>query len=181
MSQTLFIQHSRHRTVYYFRRRVPRGLKPLLKRQQITATLRTTSRCIAIVRARYLAAQTDVLFSRLRSMNRKSRDCDGDDELRSDFNFKLVLDDGTEFRVSSDPGDDADRAVAEALADRTVAALARSGRVPPPLPLLSALTTLPYSFLRLGTSDQRHSRATVPSQRMQSSFSGHRQTCSRSI
>lgn len=64
-----FIRRSRHGTVFYFRRRVPFGLRARLGRMHFYASLHTEELAEAKRRARLLAAATDRLFTELRYMD----------------------------------------------------------------------------------------------------------------
>ena len=79
-----YLKRSRHGTTLYFRRRVPDDLRPTIGRPFLTKSLETGDRREAIMRARLLAAKTDILFADLRAMPPK-------DHIRSDFGFKLDL------------------------------------------------------------------------------------------
>jgi hypothetical protein len=57
-----FLIRSRHGTVYYFRRRVPKALHAAIGKPFLVRSLDTTDRRTAIVRARSLAVQTDLIF-----------------------------------------------------------------------------------------------------------------------
>lgn len=70
-STGVYLQRSRHGTNFYFRRRVPDDLRPLIAQRQLYRTLDTADLLAAIVRARALAAQTDQLFAALRDMSKK--------------------------------------------------------------------------------------------------------------
>jgi hypothetical protein len=82
-----FIERSRHGTVFYFRRRVPRDLRERLQRSFIYVTLKTESRREALVRARAVAARTDELFEEMRAMSR-----DDDRPLQFDYTLRIDLD-----------------------------------------------------------------------------------------
>jgi integrase len=63
-----FIQRSRHGTVFYFRRRIPRNLRDRFGRAQIYLSLRTEELAHARRLARELAVATDRLFLEVRYM-----------------------------------------------------------------------------------------------------------------
>lgn len=65
----VFLQKSRHKTVFYFRRKVPHDLRTRLKIPQIHRSLGTSDRKQAVVMARRLAAWSDQLFALTRSMS----------------------------------------------------------------------------------------------------------------
>lgn len=53
---------SRHGTVFYFRRRVPKELQTAIGKPFLVRSLDTADRRVAVVRARSLAAQSDLIF-----------------------------------------------------------------------------------------------------------------------
>jgi hypothetical protein len=63
-----FIERSRHGTVFYFRRRVPRDLRDVGGERHIYVKLRTNERRTALIRARAIAVHTDQAFRDIRSM-----------------------------------------------------------------------------------------------------------------
>ena len=63
-----FLRLSRHGSFFYFRRRVPADLVGILRQQFIVKSLRTSDRKQAVARARIMAVQTDLLFSKARDM-----------------------------------------------------------------------------------------------------------------
>lgn len=65
----LFLQKSRHQSVYYFRRKVPVDLRQRIGHTQLYRTLRTSDRREAVVAARRLAVLTDTLFDMVRRMS----------------------------------------------------------------------------------------------------------------
>lgn len=79
-----FLKRSRHGTTFYFRRRVPDDLRQTVGKPYLTKSLETGERREAMMRARLLAAKTDILFSDLRAMPPKDR-------VRADFGLKLDL------------------------------------------------------------------------------------------
>ena len=79
-----YLKRSRHGTTFYFRRRVPDDLRQTVGQPYLTKSLETGDRREAIMRARLLAAKTDILFADLRAMPPKDR-------IRADFGFKLDL------------------------------------------------------------------------------------------
>jgi integrase len=79
-----FIERSRHGTVFYFRRRVPSDLRERIGRSHVYVTLRTQERREAIVRARAVAAYTDIRFKEMRHMNDQSN--------YAQINFELHID-----------------------------------------------------------------------------------------
>lgn len=64
----LFLQKSRHQSVYYFRRKVPLDLRGRFAQSQLYQSLQTCERTSAVIRARRLAASTDNIFDALRKM-----------------------------------------------------------------------------------------------------------------
>ena len=79
-----FLKRSRHGTTFYFRRRVPDDLRQTVGKPYLTKSLETGERREAMMRARLLAAKTDILFSDLRAMPPKDR-------VPADFGLKLDL------------------------------------------------------------------------------------------
>jgi integrase len=82
-----FLTRSRHGTVYYFRRRVPRELHAAIGKPFLVRSLETTDRRIAIVRARSLAVQSDLIFQNT-LMATKHKPGDG---LSIDFKLEINL------------------------------------------------------------------------------------------
>jgi hypothetical protein len=82
-----FLTRSRHGTVYYFRRRVPRELHAAIGKPFLVRSLETTDRRTAIVRARSLAVQSDLIFQST-LMATKHKPGDG---LSIDFKFEVKL------------------------------------------------------------------------------------------
>lgn len=68
-----FLKRSRHGTTFYFRRRVPDDLRQTVGQPYLTKSLETGDRREAIMRARLLAAKTDIFFANLRTMAPKHR------------------------------------------------------------------------------------------------------------
>ncbi len=68
-----FLTRSRHRTVYYFRRRVPDDLRSSIAQPYLIRSLGTSERNTAIILARAYAAQTDLAFAQLRTMPEKKK------------------------------------------------------------------------------------------------------------
>jgi hypothetical protein len=64
----LFLQRSRHGTVFYFRRRVPDDLRAMVGHSYIVKSLSTEERRVAVIRARMFASKTDALFNEWRTM-----------------------------------------------------------------------------------------------------------------
>src|SRR3954451_21798167 len=83
-----FLQKSRHRTVYYFRRKIPLDLRERLGLTQIYRSLHTCDRKLAAIRARALATRTDLLFMKLRKPKQE-------DLLTIDYSIEIDFD---EFR-----------------------------------------------------------------------------------
>ncbi len=71
---TNFLTRSRHKSNYYFRRRIPIDLKKHFATDIFLKSLHTTSKKIAVILARSLASQTDHLFEKIRKMNKKSNE-----------------------------------------------------------------------------------------------------------
>lgn len=66
-----YLLRSRHGTVWYFRRRIPDGLRAALGKLHLYRSLGTANYRVAVTRARALAVQTDRLFARLLQMTEK--------------------------------------------------------------------------------------------------------------
>ena len=82
-----YLKQSRHGSTFYFRRRVPDDLRPVVGRPYLIKTLRTGKRRDAIILARALAARTDSLFHHLRIMPNH------DDKIQVDLIFELDFND----------------------------------------------------------------------------------------
>jgi hypothetical protein len=67
-----FLIKSRHGTVYYFRRRVPKQAQTAIGSPFLVRSLETSERRLAVIRARSLAAQTDIIFRRIFMAKRPS-------------------------------------------------------------------------------------------------------------
>lgn len=83
-----FLTSSRHGTVFYYRRRVPDDLRPIIGKPYVVKTLKTSDRREAIILARAFAGRTDEIFGQLRTM--KKNDPKG---LQSDYTVMLELGD----------------------------------------------------------------------------------------
>jgi hypothetical protein len=81
----IFLQRSRHQTIYYFRRKVPLALRPVFGVTVVYKSLGTSVRREAVVLARALAAKTDRIFCEVREMAKKSDDPVG-------FKYGLTID-----------------------------------------------------------------------------------------
>jgi integrase len=98
---TNFLTRSRHNSIYYFRRRIPKDISHIFKNNLLLKSLSTSSKRIAVVLARNLASQTDNLFEEIRIMNKKT----GNNPLASlilnvDINSRGEL---TAFTVDAQP------------------------------------------------------------------------------
>jgi hypothetical protein len=82
-----FLTRSRHGTVYYFRRRVPRELHAAIGKTFLVHSLETSDRRTAVIRARSLAVQSDLIFQST-LMATKNRPGGG---LGIDFTLKIDL------------------------------------------------------------------------------------------
>lgn len=126
-----YLKPSRHGTVFYFRRRVPDDLRPLLGKPYLVKSLGTGERLQAIIRARFLAFQTDSYFISLRDMaSRKKTSSEG---LRTDFALSWEYDPlGGKKAVASDiqPGEE----VAVAIGVATLQAQFDGAPLPPAPP-----------------------------------------------
>ncbi|MBR8146126.1 hypothetical protein KDW46_27610 [Burkholderia vietnamiensis] len=88
-----FLQLSRHKTIYLFRRRVPRALVARLGRVELYKSLGTADRKIAAVRARALATYTDQVFARMKAMGPSD-----DDLIKVELFFKFDFDEDNKPR-----------------------------------------------------------------------------------
>lgn len=70
----VFLQKSRHKTVFYFRRKIPLDLRERLRVTQIYRSLHTSDRQQAIVLARRLATWSDEFFNAARHMSKEDFD-----------------------------------------------------------------------------------------------------------
>lgn len=107
-----FLQRSRHGTVWYFRRRIPDDLRPIVGHPYLVQSLRTEQRREAVIRARQLGVKTDTFFEELRTGMGKSRDT-----IRIDFALESFLDEfGKRTAKATDvqPGEHMDAAIAVA-------------------------------------------------------------------
>lgn len=85
-----FLQRSRHKSVYYFRRKVPLDLRAVIGSGVIYKSLLTSVRREAVVLARALAARTDSIFRELRGMGKNK-----DEALQVDYGLTIDLDELT--------------------------------------------------------------------------------------
>jgi integrase len=83
-----FLQRSRHGTVFYFRRRLPRSLVARLGRTHLVASLQTQVLKEAVTRARVVAVATDHFFTRLENMTTKR----SPRLFRADYGISIELD-----------------------------------------------------------------------------------------
>ena len=94
-----FLTRSRHGTVYYFRRRVPKQAQAAMGGQFVVRSLETSERRLAVIRARSLAAQTDIIFQRI-FMAKKSTSSDG---LSIDFKYELDIPGLGKLTIEAEP------------------------------------------------------------------------------
>lgn len=116
-----FLLKNRHGTVYYFRRKIPLDLRDRFSVLQVYKSLGTEDRKSAIVCARHLAAQTDQLCRRLRSMPKSKKD----ESLRLDLIVKFDLNSLLEpksVEIDFEPSE-------IAAAERAIAAIKRPGGI----------------------------------------------------
>ena len=109
-----YLKRSRHGTTFYFRRRVPDELRQTVGQPYLTKSLETSDRREAIMRARLLAAKTDILFADFRAMPRKARPSTA---LQIDYALSLdISPSGKKRAVALDvqPGEEVSAAVAVA-------------------------------------------------------------------
>lgn len=134
-----FLQRSRHKSVYYFRRKVPLDLRAVVSATVVYKSLVTTMRRDAVVLARALAARTDQIFRELRAMGKKK-----DDTFRVDFGLTVDLDELTgKKRVTVhdiQPGEE--EAATKALLDVHHRVMASAAPPAPPTPAIKAAVDL---------------------------------------
>lgn len=96
-----FLFRSRHNTVWYFRRRIPRDISNLFQHQLIYFSLKTSCRQQARILARSIASQTDQLFLLIRNELQMKR------THATGFIFELTVQpDGTrQVLLRSEPSD----------------------------------------------------------------------------
>jgi len=127
-----FLTRSRHGTVYYFRRRVPAHIQLILGRPFIGASLGTTDRALAVVRARAVAAQTDSIFQRAIDMTKKST---SPGSLKQDYTITLNFDDIKFTKSITVDAKPEEHEAASAMVKTIVeASLGRSDTIKPPSP-----------------------------------------------
>ena len=148
-----FLISSRHGTMFYFRRRVPDDLRPIIGNAYLIKSLGTTLRGSAVVLARAYAAKTDAIYKHLRSM--KKQDPEG---IRFDYTLELDMDDlgiVRKMRVSAEPGESeavesAIRTTLKNLPNQDIGKRAATG----PVPVISAKELLD-DFFREGIGANR--------------------------
>jgi integrase len=113
-----FLQKSRHKSVYYFRRRIPDDLRLHTARRQIFRSLHTGDRREALIRARALAVEADSLFRELRAMAKNRSG------VRTDYKMDFKLD---EFGRVTDVSVDAETHEQDAVNSALATVLAGSG------------------------------------------------------
>jgi hypothetical protein len=94
-----FLTRSRHGTVYYFRRRVPKELHAVIGKPFLVRSLETGDRRTAIVRARSLAVQTDLVFQRT-LMTTKNTPSGG---LSIDLTYELDIPGLGKLKIDAEP------------------------------------------------------------------------------
>ena len=134
-----YLKQSRHGTVFYFRRRVPDDLRPLIGKPYLVKSLGTGERLQAIIRARFLATQTDSYFVTLRDMaSSKKSSSDG---FQIDFALSWDYDlSGMKKAVARDilPGEE----VATAIGVATLQAHLDGAPLPPAPPQATPAPTI---------------------------------------
>jgi hypothetical protein len=71
---TNFLTRSRHKSIYYFRRRIPIDINHNFENDLLLKSLNTANKTLAVILARSLASPTDNLFGKIRAMNKKTND-----------------------------------------------------------------------------------------------------------
>ena len=87
---TNFLMTSRHGTVFFFRRRVPKVFQAAFGKSCLVRSLKTADRKLATKRARTLAVHTDQIFNRL-AMAKKSNHDDSNGDIRFDYTMKILF------------------------------------------------------------------------------------------
>jgi hypothetical protein len=98
----LFLTKSRHGSIYYFRRRVPEAAQVAIGRKVFVQSLATSDRRLAVIRARVLAALTDLIFHDM-TMAKKT---DDSDHILTEYIMKLELNDfgkPTSLHIDAEP------------------------------------------------------------------------------
>lgn len=98
----LFLTKSRHGSIYYFRRRVPEAARAAIGRKVFVQSLATSDRRLAVIRARALAARTDLIFHQM-IMAKKT---DDSGHILTEYIMKLELNDfgkPTSLHVEAEP------------------------------------------------------------------------------
>jgi hypothetical protein len=90
-----FLMKSRHGSIYYFRRRVPAAAQVAVGRKVYVLSLATSDRRVAVVRARVLAARTDLIFQHT-TMAKKTEDAD---DFRWDYTMKFDFNDAGKVKA----------------------------------------------------------------------------------
>jgi integrase len=91
---------------FNFRIAVPSDLLSIISRRELTKSLNTSDRSLAIPRSLFLAAKAKLLFQRLREMIKEKKLEEG---LRVDFTFELSFDDfgkPTGIKVQAEPSEE---------------------------------------------------------------------------
>ncbi|KQT43811.1 MULTISPECIES: DUF6538 domain-containing protein [unclassified Methylophilus] len=83
-----FLTQSRHRSIYYFRRRIPFDLQHHFPNTILKKSLNTASKKQAIILARGLASQVDRIFEHIRSMKKNNEE----DLIEISWGFELHYD-----------------------------------------------------------------------------------------
>lgn len=86
---TNFLTQSRHRSIYYFRRRIPLDLQHNFSNVILIKSLNTACKKRAIILARSLASQADRIFEHIRCMKKNQND---DDLIEISYGFELHFD-----------------------------------------------------------------------------------------
>ena len=87
-----FVKKSRHGTIYYFRRRVPKMYQSAIGKACLVRSLETGDRKLAIARSRTLVVHTDQIFQRL-AMIKKSNSADGAGDIQFDYTMEVIFSD----------------------------------------------------------------------------------------
>jgi integrase len=112
-----YLSKSRHGTIYFFKRRVPLSVLPILNKSVLTFSLRTSNLKKARIRARSLAVQSDCLFERLRKGDVMLEKLIENEGIRFNYGFQCEFDGETRalktVSINTDPGNQADYEAAQ--------------------------------------------------------------------
>lgn len=128
-----YLSKSRHGTIYFFKRRIPRNILSSCKqnlaitsKSVLTISLRTSDLKEARIRARWLAVQSDWFFQRLKQgdyMLEKKIEAEG---FRFNYGLRCEFDDETRvmkaFTIDTEPGNQGDYVAGQAALEAILGA-----------------------------------------------------------